>query len=502
MMPVLSVSAAPLQPFRAGPSVLAAAPGDGFAPGRAEDPGLMPRVRSSALDGIPGRETAVEKLRALAAAPVSALLSGAPGTGKSTLARALAADVEASGRPVVRLRGFGLTDEVFAQAFADARGGLVVLDDADVPLRNRDAMTARFLHEVESGSAVLVVTDRPDLLDPAVRSALHTQIGVEGPRDARERTAILSAMVQERGWSLEPRWLQDACAALPGRNAGDLVRLLDESSAEAARRGRTAVTEDELIEGRLHLLYGDPRVADTPAWFFRLSVAHELGHAVVRDLMQRMSGKPWEAPQSVDVISFQPRGATSAFVSLVPSGPARTLEWYFGEIASNYGGQAAEVLFGDGQHSAGPGNDLGHATRLAREAVMEFGMGATVGGIRFVGDGPPGMLPQTEADQVRLQRAAEEAAYSAVHMYSGFIREVVEEMSARRERGQSLHLTGRELTRRLDAWLEGRAEQKDALCAHFRQKLDEVRPRPPQVFDAATGATRPAAEVAGWNIAA
>ncbi|MCE7869884.1 hypothetical protein DYH09_05840 [bacterium CPR1] len=243
---------------------------------------------------------------------------------------------------------------------------------------------------------------------------------------------------------------------------------------------------------------GPPEPLAVDERFFKLSVAHEMGHVVVRHFFQRLareSKNSDELPQAIDLVSFHPRKGAQAFVNLMFGGnAAKTFEYYFAEMASDYGGRAAEYFFGKGHLSAGPGGDLSRAQQLSSPAAQLLAQEAVQKGMGAESGAQTNLSPT--ADAVKLEKAAEEAAYTLVAFYGNFIKEFSNEVLARRQSGQELTFSGRELTRRLSQWEADRAVPLAVLAQQIRGQRDRLRPQAPPVFDPLSGQLRPAAEVA------
>lgn len=448
------------------------------------------------------------------------LVHGWSGSGKTHLVRSLAGELNALGVPVIEASGgdFSLSQpqdnngtgaDRLANLFAFAREkaaesprktAVVVLEDADAlfPIRgsSSNGIVARFSQEMERVQpdvSVIVVgtTSRKDLMDATAANRLEKELFLFNPRDASERLDVMSKLVEQNGWKIEsPAALKELAEATPGRTIGDLKKMLKEAALKA---GDQVIGERELTDARLTHLYGPAKSINTPEWFFRLSVAHELGHAVIRHVFERMAqeeGHEWARPQAIDQIVFQPRGDAAASVSLKYSGnPSKTYEYYFAEICSNYGGRAAEYLFGDGHVSAGPGNDIEFASRLADEAVTQKGMGHETGPVN-----PAFMkVPEekVEADVGRLTGLADKASMSIVSFYKEFIASLAGEYvdKAFRDGIDELTLKGRDFTNRLREWEARRGSATAALHQQVRAWRDEARPLLPTPVTVADPAT-------------
>ncbi|MCE7874862.1 AAA family ATPase [bacterium CPR1] len=474
-------------------------PTESFAPGAASlSPVAIPAWKSGGFssvetDGWRLSEMALvgdvaEQARAIVdeAAPFkNNVLNGNSGAGLSTLMKAMAGELHARGVPTLFARGADLAGRVH-ELFDQARNqnAVVFIDglDAAAPIRkpdNADPTLLQLVSQLERGDVrVIAATSRTDMVDAEAMTHLKGLLTVPNPRNEMERRGIIDVLVRRRKLEVSEEGLSDMARATRGRSPSDLSEILDIAQSHA---GGKKLSDADLMEARLTKAAGPPEPLPSDARFFKLSVAHEMGHVVTRHLFQQMarsSANIDEMPQAVDLVSFHPRGGAQAFVNLMFGGnSAKTFEYYFAEMASDYGGRAAEYFFGKGHLSAGPGGDLNHAESLATEAVSK-GMGAE-SGIEI-------NSAQVAQDVSRLKKATEKAAYSVVAFYGDFIKDFANEMLERRQGGQELNLTGRELTRRLSAWESERAVPLAVLMSEMRSLRDELRPAAPKVFDPVT----------------
>lgn len=423
------------------------------------------------------------------------VVNGNSGSGTSTVMQAMAGELQARGRSTLFARGGDLTGRVH-ELFDQARQqqAVIFLDGLDgvAPIRSAehaDPTMLQFVDELEKGDVqVIASTSRTDLVDLEAMTHLPGRLSIPQPRNEVERRGILDVLVRRKGLEVSQEGLSDMARATRGKSPADLSAILEIATRHA---GGKKLSDGDLMEARLTQAAGPPEPISADDRFFRISVAHEMGHVVVRHLFQQMaraSEKTDELPQAIDLVSFHPRNGAQAFVNLMFGGnSAKTFEYYFAEMSSDYGGRAAEYFFGKGHLSAGPGGDLNHAESLATEAVSK-GMGAE-SGVEI-------NSPLTAADVSRLKKQAEKVAYSVVAFYGEFIKDFSNEMLQRRQSGQELNFTGRELSRRLSAWEADRAVPLAVLTAEVRSLRDELRPVVPQVFDPETRQMVPADSVA------
>lgn len=438
------------------------------------------------------------------------LIHGWSGSGKSHLVKSLAGELNALDVPVIEATagdfarktddGNGTGPDRLANLFAFARktamdspnkGAVLVLEDIDAlfPIRGDSNPTGnqmvtsfssemdRLAKDPEVSVAVIGLTSRKDLVDISAANRMEKEVFLMNPRDAKERQEIMDKVVEQNGWKLETAsMLKDLAESTPGRTSRELKSILQAAAAESEE----VISEKTLAEARMTHFYGPAQPVNTPQWFFRLSVAHELGHAVIRHFMdgiaeqdQRPDGKL----QAIDQLIFQPRGGSAASISLKYSGnPSKSFDYYFGEIASNYGGRAAEYLFGNGHLSAGPGNDIQFASLLANEAITEKGMGPNTGPVNpnyaKVAEG------KVEEDISALLKSADETSTKIVKFYQDFIGSQAENYAARAsaQGTDSLVMSGGDFKSLLGAWEAGKETELNELRQEIRAIRDQGRP--------------------------
>lgn len=454
----------------------------------------------------------------------SYLIVGDSGTGTTTLATRLAEDLSGygittfitSGGEVLKQGHQGLIG-LFEQARSTAgqnptKQAVIFIDDVDTAFPPRlnqvdSASIAQhqllgvFLDEAgqlagQDGSQILLLgtTNRPDTMDWSARDRFQQHVTVNTPSNAEERLQVLESLLAQKGLVAEhPQALREMAEGSRGSNPLQLSRMLD--AAQAVTPDDGILSSADLQLARLEARYGPVSVRPVPDWAFRLTACHELAHVVVRQFFQSMA-RPDEVPLAVDMISLIPREGTDAAVELKYNGnPSKTLEYYVAEIASNYAGRSAEVLFGDGHLSAGVGNDVEHLTRLAREAVLEKGMGASLGGLQPAASGVDQAYQlRAQADIDRLLKTSEHLSLTLTRYYGDFIEELADEFVAGRQQLERLLMSGQQFSERLRAWEEAcpqRQAELGKLREYVRQQLNGLRPAPATAWDPTTGAQVP-----------
>lgn len=449
----------------------------------------------------------------------SYLITGDSGTGTTTLATALAKDLgrygittfQTSGGELIQRGHQGLT-ELFAQARqtaaqCPAQTAVIFMDDVDSAFLPRNTnqpeshqLLGVFLEEAanlkkEDGTQILLLgtSSRPDTMDWNARDSFKRNLNLQIPGNAEERLAVLQSQLRSKGLTVgDSAALRELADSARGASPNKLSGILDNARNAS---GHSQLSGTDLRLARLEHTYGPAVVKTIPDWSFRLTASHEMGHAVIRHFFEAMA-RPDEVPLAIDLISLIPRQGTEAAVELKYNGnPTKTLEYYVAEVTSNYAGRAAEMLFGDGHLSAGAGNDLEFVSRAVKEAVMEQGMGATLGALRPDSTGlSQAYQARAQADMDRMLTTCEHLALTITKFYGPIIQSVVEEFVARRQDPASLIMTGNEFRQRLADW-EGadpeRGRQLTSLRGYVRQKVEALRPATLQAWDPATGTLTP-----------
>jgi cell division protease FtsH len=373
--------------------------------------------------------------------PKGVLLLGAPGTGKTLLARAVAGEAKVpffslSGSDFVEMFvgvGASRVRDLFRQAEAQAPC-IVFIDELDAlgktrgvsPMSNdeREQTLNALLVELDgfesnSGVILMAATNRPEVLDPALLrpGRFDRQIVVDKP-DVAGRKAILD--VHAKKVKLAPEVdLRILASRTPGFAGADLANVVNEAALLAARRGKKAVEAADLEEAVDRVVAGLERKARLMSPREKETVAyHESGHALVASLT------PGADP--VHRVSIIPRGFGSLGHTLQLGKEEKVLQTHsdlLARIAVSLGGREAEQAV-YGEVSTGAHNDLEVATRIARLMVREFGMSERLGPVAlessrtnaiYEGMGPRREYSEQtarEVDQEVKRIVEEQAAYA------------------------------------------------------------------------------------------
>jgi cell division protease FtsH len=341
--------------------------------------------------------------------PRGVLLMGAPGTGKTLLARAVAGEAHvpffssSASEFIEAIVGVGASRvrDLFNQA-KQAAPAIVFIDELDAIGRARGGTQAlggghdereqtlnQILTEMDGfeptdGVIVLAATNRPEILDPALLrpGRFDPRVAVQAP-DATGRKMILE--VHTRSVPLADDVSLDQLAqSTPGMVGADLANLVNEAALTAARRGHERVQREDFTDSLERILLGAERKIVLTADDRRRIAYHESGHALV--------GMLTPGADPVRKVSIIPRGQALGVTLSTPEDDQfnYTEEQLLGKIRVSAGGRAAEeVVFGD--VTTGAESDIQQVTRIARGMVSRWGMSEQIG---FVNIGAPeGMSP-------------------------------------------------------------------------------------------------------------
>jgi cell division protease FtsH len=344
-----------------------------------------------------------------ARAPKGVLLAGAPGTGKTLLARATAGEAHvpffsASASEFIEMIvgvGASRVRELFAEARKVAPA-IIFIDEIDTIGRTRAGARAfgghdereqtlnQILTEMDGfsgheGVVVLAATNRPDVLDPALlRPGRFDRTIMVHPPDHKGRVAILRVHV--RKVPLAPAVdLDKIAASTPGMTGADLANLVNEAALLAARRGEDAVSQRDFTDSLEKVQLGAARNVVIPEEDRRRTAYHEAGHALI--------GMLQAGADPVRKVSIIPRGRALGVTLSTPERDRYGYEESYlrGRIIGALGGMAAEQEVFNAI-STGAEQDLEAVTRIARSMVGRWGMSARVGKLSVLpAEGDPRM---------------------------------------------------------------------------------------------------------------
>lgn len=347
--------------------------------------------------------------------PRGVLLVGAPGTGKTLLAKAVAGEAKVpffsiSGSDFVEMFvgvGASRVRDMFEQAKKQAPC-IIFIDELDAVGRHRGAglggghdereQTLNQLlvemdgFEGKEGVIVLAATNRPDVLDPALLrpGRFDRQVVVPMP-DVRGREQILAVHLRKVPLSDDVK-VSYIARGTPGFSGADLANLVNEAALIAARKNKKSVSMAELESAKDKILMGTERrsmVMDEKEK--KLTAYHEAGHAIVGRIV------PEHDP--VYKVTIIPRGMALGVTMFLPERDRYSITRLKlnGDITALFGGRIAEELvFGKDYITTGASNDIKRATELARSMVTKWGL-SELGPISYGEDEGEIFLGQTLA---------------------------------------------------------------------------------------------------------
>jgi cell division protease FtsH len=332
--------------------------------------------------------------------PKGCLLVGAPGTGKTLLARAVAGE---AGVPFFSISGSDFVEmfvgvgasrvrDLFVQGKKNAPC-IIFIDEIDAVGRHRGAGLGgghdereqtlnQLLVEMdgfESNEGVILVaaTNRPDVLDPALLRPGRFDRHVVVPRpDIRGREGILQVHTRKVPLSTDVD-VSVLARSTPGFTGADLENLVNEAALSAARNDKEKVNMLDLELAKDKVMMGAERrsmiISDEEK---RNTAYHEAGHALVAKLL------PGADP--IHKVTIIPRGMALGLTQQLPMDEKYTYprEYLLTNLVILFGGRVAEELVLE-QTTTGAGNDIEKATDLARRMVCEWGMSEKLGPMTF-----------------------------------------------------------------------------------------------------------------------
>ncbi len=326
--------------------------------------------------------------------PKGVLLVGPPGTGKTMLARAVAGE---AGVPFFSISGsefvemfVGVGASRVRDLFAKAKKNspcIIFVDEIDAVGRRRgsgmggghderEQTLNQILVEMdgfEQGTNVIVLaaTNRADVLDPALlrpgRFDRRVNIGLP---DRKDRLAILKVHFEKKPLA-ESVDLDSLAAKTAGSSGADLANIANEAAIVAARSNRSEINQTDVTEAFEKVAIGPERKSKVMSEKEKeLTAYHEAGHALVGHVM------PDSDP--IHKVTIIPRGGTGGVTWAIPPEDKsyHSIIEYKDVLARMLGGRIAEeVVYGHDRVTTGAGSDLQKAAELAREMVVNQGMG-------------------------------------------------------------------------------------------------------------------------------
>ena len=328
--------------------------------------------------------------------PKGVLLMGAPGTGKTLLARAVAGE---AGVPFFHISGSEFV-EMFVGVGASrvrdlfkmakrAAPAIIFIDEIDAVGRHRGASMGgghdereQTLNQIlvemdgfEPHESVIIMagTNRPDVLDPALLrpGRFDRRVILDNP-DINDREAILKLHALKKPLTKEVN-LRVIAERTPGFSGADLANLMNEGAIMAARENRKTVTQMDLITSIEKVLLGPERKSHILSTKEKeISAYHEAGHALVAAVLPNAD--------PVHKITIVSRGRAAGYTLKLPSEDRHlySRKNFLDELAAALGGYASEKLI-FGELTTGSSDDIRKATLIAKDLVTKYGMSEKIG---------------------------------------------------------------------------------------------------------------------------
>jgi cell division protease FtsH len=336
--------------------------------------------------------------------PKGVLLTGAPGTGKTMLARAVAGEANVpffflSGSEFVEMFvgvGASRVRDLFNLA-KKASPAIVFIDEIDAVGRVRGIGTGggndereQTLNQIlvemdgfEPTEKVIVIaaTNRNDVLDPALLrpGRFDRQVVLDLP-DRDDREAILKVHSLKKPLTDDVN-LRVIAERTPGFSGADLQSLMNEGAIVAARENRKTIQQHDLIRSIEKVMLGPERKSHLMSKKEKeITAYHEAGHALISSVLPHA-----DPVHKVTIIS---RGRAGGYTLKLPleERKLQSKKEFIDDLAVSLGGYVAEeIIFGD--ITTGPSNDLQVATSLARSMVTRWGMSEAIGPIALESNG-------------------------------------------------------------------------------------------------------------------
>lgn len=357
--------------------------------------------------------------------PKGILLMGAPGTGKTLLARAVAGEAGVSffaisGSEFVEMFvgvGASRVRDLFKVAKA-AAPAIIFVDEIDAVGRvrgtgmgggndEREQTLNQILVEMDGFEPnekviVMAATNRPDVLDPALLrpGRFDRRVVIDLP-DRKDREEILKIHARQKPLAEDVN-LALIAERTPGFSGADLYSLMNEGAILAARENRTKVAQFDLIRSIEKVMLGPERRSHLLSMKEKeLTAYHEAGHALLASIL------PYSDP--VHKISIISRGRAAGYMLKLPleDRKMQSKKEFIDDITVSLGGYVAEkMIFGD--ITTGPSNDLQVSSALARDMVTKYGMSDKIGPIALEGAGGKVLFGQGVSEKEYSERVSAE----------------------------------------------------------------------------------------------
>ncbi|KAF8042889.1 hypothetical protein BT93_A1270 [Corymbia citriodora subsp. variegata] len=353
--------------------------------------------------------------------PKGILLTGAPGTGKTLLAKAIAGE---AGVPFFYRAGSEF-EEMFVgvgarrvrslfQAAKKKAPCIIFIDEIDAVGSTRkqwEGHTKKTLHQLlvemdgfeqNEGIILMAATNFPDILDPALTrpGRFDRHIVVPNP-DVKGRQEILELYLQDKPLA-DDIDVKAIARGTPGFNGADLSNLVNIAAIKAAVEGADKLTSAQLEFAKDRIIMGTER----KTMFLseeskKLTAYHESGHAIV--------AFNTDGAHPIHKATIMPRGSALGMVTQLPSSDETSIskKQLLARLDVCMGGRVAEeLIFGQDHITTGASSDLQTATELAHYMVSNCGMSNAIGPIHIKERPSPEMQSRIDAEVLKLLREA------------------------------------------------------------------------------------------------
>jgi cell division protease FtsH len=330
--------------------------------------------------------------------PKGVLLAGAPGTGKTLLAKAVAGEAgvpffHSSGSEFEEMlvgAGASRVRDLFNKA-RKAAPCIIFIDEIDAVAKKRGTVLHsgageqtlnQILVEMDgleerTNVIVLAATNRPDVLDPAIlRPGRFDRTVVVPMPDFKGRKEILEVHAKNKKFEEDVN-LEDLGKKTIGYSGADLENLLNEAAIMAALEDRKVINREDIAEAYLKVKLGrKKRDQEKDEEDIKTTAYHEAGHAIVAKFT------PYSDP--IEQVSIISRGMAGGVTVYLPEKDTKHLfkDQILAHMRSGVAGRVAEELF-IGRVSTGASSDIENVTEMAREMVTQYGMSDVLGMVKY-----------------------------------------------------------------------------------------------------------------------
>ena len=381
--------------------------------------------------------------------PKGILLMGAPGTGKTLLARAVAGEANVaffaiSGSEFVEMFvgvGASRVRDLFKMAKSSAPA-IIFVDEIDAVGRvrgtgvgggndEREQTLNQILVEMDGFEPnekviVMAATNRPDVLDPALLrpGRFDRRVTIDLP-DRNDREEILKIHSAKKPFA-EDVVLRVIAERTPGFSGADLYSLMNEGAILAARENRTKISQYDLIRAIEKVMLGPERKSHLLSKKEKeITAYHEAGHALVASVL------PFADP--VHKISIISRGRAAGYTLHLPleDRKMQSKKEFLDDIAVSLGGYVVEKMMFD-DVTTGPSNDLQVSTAIARDMVTKYGMSEKIGVLALESMGGRPMFGKGVEDKEYSEKISADIDFEVARIMDGAYKKAQEIVTVHR----------------------------------------------------------------------